>query len=88
MDIKIKVSPMARITLNKAAEKPFNPEVDSVSTIRHSFAAVVAEKEDEAIMNAIVEAAEKAGITDLCVIDKEFILSAIKHELERREGVK
>ena len=38
---------------------------------------------DKVIVNAIVNAARENGITDVYLIDKEFILSAIKNELER-----
>ena len=43
---------------------------------------------DKEIVNAIVDTARKNGVTDVYLIDKEFILRAIKNELERmKEGV-
>lgn len=47
-------------------------EVDVVNTIEQEF------------VDAIVKAADEAGVTDLYLIDKEFIVSAIQHEKERR----
>ena len=43
---------------------------------------------DKEIVNAIVDAARENGVTDVYLIDKEFILRAIKNELERmKEGI-
>ena len=38
---------------------------------------------DKEIVNAIVDTARENGVTDVYLIDKEFILRAIKNELER-----
>ena len=38
---------------------------------------------DKQIVNAIVNTARENGITDVYLIDKEFILRAIKNELKR-----
>ena len=48
--------------------------------------AQVAALEDKIICNAIIDAAAEEGYTTVFLIDREFILSAIKHEIERREG--
>lgn len=39
---------------------------------------------DDVILYTIFQGAKEAGITDLYLIDKEFIISAIQHEKERR----
>ena len=38
---------------------------------------------DKEIVNAIVDTARENGVTDVYLIDKEFILRAIKNEFER-----
>ena len=45
------------------------------------------DKTDEAIYSAIIEEAKKAGVSDLFLIDKEFVLSALTNEMERRRGI-
>ena len=42
---------------------------------------------DKAIVDAIVQAAKEAGIAKLYLIDKPFILAAIKENIER-DGVR
>ena len=44
----------------------------------------IAEAYDEEIFSQIVEIARLEGYTDVTILDKEFIISAIKHEKERR----
>ena len=38
---------------------------------------------DNEIVKAVVKAASEEGITDLILMDKDFVLRAIKNELER-----
>lgn len=39
--------------------------------------------QDKTAINAIIDYAQKQGITDLFIIDEEFVKNAIKHEWER-----
>jgi hypothetical protein len=55
------------------------------SYIEKAMAQVVA-LEDKIICQAIIDAAEEEGFTTVFLIDKEFIISAIKHEIERRKA--
>ena len=55
------------------------------SYIEKAMARVVA-LEDKIICQAIIDAAEEEGFTTVFLIDKEFIISAIKHEIERRKA--
>lgn len=52
----------------------------------HAFmvnvAAKVADMADDAIVTACIEAARDAGITDLYLIDKTFLLEAIRDKLD------
>lgn len=47
--------------------------------------AEVIDTTDKAIVDAIVKEATAQGVNDLFLIDKEFIMSAIKHEMIRRK---
>lgn len=77
-----KINPMMQVRTN-----PRDMQLDDeagVYTIKSKIVAEVANALDSEIVNAIVRAAQEAGVTDLILIDKEFILSAIQHEMERR----
>ena len=63
-------------TLRSPLEKP--PLKYEVAKI----AAQVADLTDKAITEAIIEAAKREGITDLYLIDKPFILEAIKEKMK------
>lgn len=43
----------------------------------------VTDMEDDAIMEAVIQAARDAQLTDLYLIDREFVLRALRKELER-----
>ena len=46
----------------------------------------IADTLDNEICKAILDTAEREGVTDLFLIDKEFIMTAIKNEMARRKG--
>lgn len=54
--------------------------------IKHKILAKVVEKTDEALIQAILRFARDEFVTDLYLIDREFIMSAIKNEMARRKG--
>lgn len=54
---------------------PFNSIVKIMASI--------VDIKNETIVEAVVDTARKEGITDLILMDKEFILRAIKNELEK-----
>ena len=45
----------------------------------------VAELYDNALYEAIAKIAKEEGFTDLTIIDKEFVVTALKNEIKRRE---
>lgn len=47
--------------------------------------AEVVDTSDKAIVEAIIKEATAQGVNELFLIDKEFIMSAIKHEIIRRK---
>lgn len=64
--------------------------VDAQSPIHQlteKYAAVATESMDNAIMNTIIDCAQRDGITHLCIIDKKFVMDAIKEKMER-ESIK
>lgn len=52
----------------------------------HKIMATVADLQDEAIVDAIVRVGKENGISDIFILDKDFVLSALRHEVERRES--
>lgn len=61
-----------------------NPVVNTNDLV-YKFAAEVIDMQNEKIVEAIRDAARQAGISELVLIDKDFIIRAIQHELEREE---
>lgn len=41
---------------------------------------------EEAIVNACIKAAKEAGITDLYLIDKQFLIDALIEKMRREKG--
>lgn len=70
------------------AEYPFyvfKPEkhVDSkCNEVVESICAKVVDLREQAIVSAIVDAARDSGINELILMDKEFVLRAIRNELK------
>lgn len=58
-----------------------------IGTITANIVARVVEKTDEVIVDAVVKEAAAEGVTDLFLIDKEFIMTAIKNEMARRKAM-
>ena len=62
-----------------------NPVVDvDEMTVTFHFAAEVCDLADKAIVDAVVDAAQKAGITELYLLDRQFILEAIRDKLREK----
>lgn len=55
---------------------------ESDGMLYHRLAAKVLDMYDQVIVDACVEAAKEAGITDLYLIDKTFLLEAIRDKLD------
>ena len=63
------------------------PSIDNkMYIIKHKIQAQIADLNDKAIVQAIIDYANKQGYTDLFLIDEEFIKSAMLHEIERRNN--
>ena len=63
---------------------PSEPEFDfSTFTITQRICAEAVETENTAIVEACIRAAKEAGVTDLYLLDKQFVVEAIKEKIER-----
>lgn len=63
-------------------------QIDSYSHMAEhhaKVAAVVEDTADDAIIAAVIAAAQAEGVTDLYLLDKTFILDAIREKLEREK---
>ena len=56
---------------------------ETTYTLHDEFLVKCVDLLDKEIVNAIVNTARENGVTDVYLIDKEFILRAVKNELER-----
>ena len=61
-------------------------EVDEGYKIRKAFAVKMVDMTDKAILETIIEFAKSAGVTDLYLLDKEFVKTALEREIARRKG--
>lgn len=58
-----------------------------IFNITEKYVAEIVNAEEECYVRAVIRAAKEAGVITLDLIDKEFVVSAIIHEQERR-GIK
>ena len=61
-----------------------NENGDVIGSVTNKVLAEVVDTADKAIVDAIIREATVQGVNDIFLIDKEFIMSAIRHELIRR----
>lgn len=65
-------------------ESDFSLTEDVTERIIHRTMAIVADQKDKLLIDAVIDYAKKSGYTELCLIDEEFVKSALIHEAERR----
>ena len=56
-----------------------------IYSVQKSIYTHVAEEYDNAVFEAICNTAREAGFTDAYILNKEFIITAIQNELNRRQ---
>lgn len=62
------------------------PELDfELNTITQRIYTEVVDMYDDAIVQACVRAAKEAGLTDLVLLDKRFVLEALIEKMEREK---
>ena len=82
--------PMARISLNRNPGELYHVEhkFDEDSFVHSVTAKILAEfvrKEDDYLIDEIIKFAKREGVSTLVLIDKEFVLTAFRNEIERRQ---
>lgn len=81
IDPKKQIQQLRHIHFDRVyADDRFFPEKEIVA-----IAAKVADMTDSAIVEAIIEFAQKEGITDLYLMDKRFVMEALTEKLEREK---
>lgn len=61
------------------------PEMIGEFAIVNKFSAMVTDAKDQAVYNAIIDAAKKAGINSLLLMDRRFVLNALEVAIKRQE---
>ena len=81
--------PFAHFSLHKRpVEMDFTETGTFSGKVFSKLLAEVVDTQDKVIVDAIVRYATERGVTDLFLIDEEFIKSAIVHEtMRRKEGL-
>ena len=82
MDKLYKGNPFQRFELNNARIEEFDQERE-IYKLHEKIEANCMSLVDNESVKAVVKAASEEGITDLILMDKDFVLRAIKNELER-----
>ena len=58
---------------------------DCLSEITMKIHVEITDKTNQAIVDAVVEAAREAGITDLYILDKKFVIDALCEKIAREK---
>lgn len=82
MDKLYKGHPFQCFKLNNRCIEEFDQERE-IYKLHDKIAANCMSLADNEIVKAVAKAANEEGITDLILMDKDFVLRAIKNELER-----
>ena len=61
------------------------PEIIGEYATVKKYAAMVTDAKDQAVYNAIIDAAKKAGINSLLLMDRRFVLNALEVAIKRQE---
>lgn len=65
---------------------PNEPKFDfDANTVTQRIYAEAVNMQDEAIVSACIRAAKEAGITDLFLIDRQFVIDALIEKMEREK---
>ena len=82
-----KIPPLKRIEITNADILKPAPDVDIFADACEIVAkrmAYFVQQEDDFLIEQIIALAKSEGVTHLYLIDKEFVLTAIRNEMERR----
>lgn len=84
--MKFKPTPLKLIRI-ETPELDILDQQSPIYQITNKLAVIAADAMDNAILDEIIRTAKAEGITDLIVLDKKFIVEAIREKMER-EGIK
>lgn len=87
MNDKFKLTEKAKQTLKAFSDSPITTiEIADITEFQpfRKMAFEIAESFDKKIMEIVIELAREQGYTDLCLLNKEFVVEAFKREIERR----
>lgn len=79
--------PVHRVHLN--GRTLYNLEesgADHIHTITTKIMAELVRKEEDYVIDKIIECAKENGVSVLYLIDRDFVIDALKHEIERRKN--
>ncbi len=65
--------------------KPVITDLDNFE-IKFDVRAVVTDTTDEAIASAVIQEAIADGVAELYLLDKKFVLDALREKIEREKG--
>ena len=82
MDKLYKGNPFQRFELNNGCIEDLDQE-RGIYKLHEKIGVNCMSLVDNEIVKAVAKAAREEGITDLILMDKDFVLRAIKNELER-----
>lgn len=86
----VRKNPLAHIRLATEPLYPFVDEKDynlnHIHTVTAQMVAKVADTRDRAIVEAVIQAAEEAGVRDLYILSRSFVFNALREKMER-EGL-
>lgn len=77
-----------RVKFNSQKPLDLKRGTNEIYRITERYVAEIVNAQEECYVRAVIQAAKEAGVTTLDLIDKEFVVSAIKHEQERRKREK
>ena len=63
------------------------PPYDLGNSAAYNILVQIEKLTDKAICDTIIEYAKNNGVTDLYLLDEEFVTTALKNEVERREAI-
>lgn len=75
-----------RVKFNSPKPLNFKCGTNEIYRISERYAAEIVNAQEECYVRAVIQAVKEAGVTTLDLIDKEFIVSGIRHEQERRQN--
>ena len=79
-----KDNPFLKVQLRPGEMKQLDREGNTIYQLTEKIRTDLVDKEDEAMVQAIIKYAEEQGFTKLCLIDKKFIHEAIKKQIQTK----